>query len=456
MLPFRIFLQRSIDSGGTKRYNLLVKISSIEIIKKLREKGFEAYWAGGCVRDMLLGITPKDFDIATSAKPAEIKSIFEKVIPIGEAYGVVLIEQDGHHFEVATFRSDSGYSDGRRPDAVIFTSAQEDASRRDFTINALFYDPINDTVLDFVGGQKDLDIKLVRFIGTPHERIIEDNLRILRAIRFKNTYNFQYHPDTFAAVKQHAQLAKNISGERVRDELNKMIMSPTFKESVEDLEDTGVLEVLLPEVQKMKGFAQPLEYHREGDLWDHMIKSVQALDEDSSLALRWAVFLHDVGKTETFSVEDRIRYDHHAAVSADIAKNILKRLCFSKKIIDEVYWLIKHHMSVYQVLDMAVGRRRHWFLQPYFLNLLELNRCDCMGAVPQRLSQYEKVRELYRSDLDHITAPPPPFITGEDVMRVRGLDPGPKVGELCQEARYLQLEGVFVDRDAALQWLKDL
>lgn len=431
-----------------------MKISSIEIIKKLRAEGFEALWAGGCVRDMLLGIEPKDFDIATSAKPAEIKRIFEKVIPIGEEYGVVLIEQNGHHFEVATFRSDSGYSDGRRPDAVIFTSANEDAQRRDFTINALFYDPINDEILDFVSGQKDLEIKLVRFIGAPHERIIEDNLRILRAIRFKNTYNFQYHPDTFEAVKKHAALVANVSGERVRDELNKMIMSSTFKESLEDLEDTGVLEVIMPEVQKMKGMAQPLEYHKEGDLWDHMIQSVQAIDADASLALRWAVFLHDVGKTETFSVEDRIRYDHHAGVSAEIAKKIMRRLCFSRKMIDEVFWLIKHHMSVYQVLDMSVGRRRHWFLQPYFLNLLELNRCDCMGATPHRLKQYEEVLALYRSDLDHIKDPPVPLLTGDDVMKILHLEPGPKIGEITQEVRCLQLEGALTDKEGAIQWLQ--
>ncbi len=430
-----------------------MKISSIEIIKKLRAEGFEALWAGGCVRDMLLGITPKDFDIATNATPTDIKRIFEKVIPIGEEFGVVLIEQNGHHFEVATFRSDSGYSDGRRPDAVIFTSAKEDALRRDFTINALFYDPIKDEILDFVDGQKDLDLKLVRFIGVPHERIIEDNLRILRAVRFKNTYDFQYHPETFNAVKKHAALVSSVSGERVRDELNKMIMHSSFSSSLEDMEDTGVLDVILPEIQKMKGMAQPLEYHKEGDLWDHMVQSVKAINKDSPLALRWAIFLHDVGKTETFSIDERIRYDHHAEVSAEIAKKIMRRLCFSKKIIDEVCWLIKHHMSVYQVIDMTVGRRRHWFLQPYFLDLLELNRCDSMGATPHRLNRYNQVYLLYRSELDHIKNAPLPIISGDDVMRVLKIVPGPRVGKFVQEVRYLQLEGELLDFNAAEQWL---
>lgn len=432
-----------------------MKLSSVEIIKKLREKGFQAYWAGGCVRDMLLGITPKDFDIATSATPQQIKEIFEKVIPIGEEFGVVLIEQDGHHFEVATFRSDSGYSDGRRPDAVIFTSPQEDAQRRDFTINALFYDPLEDKVLDFVEGQKDLDTKLVRFIRDPHERILEDHLRILRAVRFKNTYGFQYHPDTFAALKKHAALSSKVSSERIRDELNKMIAHSSFKESLEDMEDTGVLEAILPEVQKMKGYAQPLQYHKEGDLWDHMVQSVQALTEHDSLTVRWAVFLHDVGKTETFEVSDRIRYDHHAEVSAQIAEKILRRLNMPRRMIADVSWLIDHHMSVYQILDMSKGRRLHWFLMPLFLDLMKLNFCDCMGATPHRLQKYEELMALYRKETAEMPHEPERLLTGEEIMSLTNLGPGPHLKKIIDELRMQQLEGNVLDKSSAIVWLRE-
>lgn len=212
-----------------------MKATSIQIIEILKKAGHEAYWAGGCVRDMLLGIKPQDFDIVTSAKPDEIENLLEHTIPIGKKFGVILAIQNNHHFEIATFRSDSGYSDGRRPDAVQFTDAKEDAFRRDFTINALFYEPTEDRILDFVGGQKDMEDQLIRFIGKPEERIKEDHLRILRAVRFKNAYNMQYHPDTYQAIHKHVELIKNISTERVRDELNKMIMGDNPGQAFEEL-----------------------------------------------------------------------------------------------------------------------------------------------------------------------------------------------------------------------------
>ncbi len=257
-----------------------MKLTSIEIIKILRGAGFTAYWAGGCVRDMLLGIMPKDFDIATSARPADLKKLLKRIHPIGEKYGVVIAEHGGHHFEIATFRSDSGYSDGRRPDAVLFTNAEQDARRRDFTINALFYDPLEDKIFDYVGGQEDLKNKLVRFIGDPAERIKEDHLRIIRAIRFKNTFGFQYHPETYNALKTHAALSGKVSSERLRDELNKMIIHESFPHAVNDMEDTGVLAEVLPEIQAMKGVAQPVEFHTEGDVYDHTLRALKALKTD--------------------------------------------------------------------------------------------------------------------------------------------------------------------------------
>jgi poly(A) polymerase len=253
---------------------------------------------------------------------------------------------------VATFRSDSGYSDGRRPDAVTFTSAEEDAKRRDFTINGLFYDPLKGEIYDYVEGQADLKERMVRFIGNPHQRIQEDHLRILRAVRLKNTLQFQYHPDTYRAVVEYHGLVSRISGERVRDELNKIMLSEQAVEAWEDLLETGMLEVLLPEVYAMKGVAQPYQYHHEGDVWEHAKESLQSLSKYASLNLRWATFLHDVGKPVTFRLKERIRFDHHAQEGAKIAEKILRRLNFPRKDIHHIGWLIEHHMMLNQLLEL--------------------------------------------------------------------------------------------------------
>ncbi|MEK7171405.1 MAG: CCA tRNA nucleotidyltransferase [Patescibacteria group bacterium] len=426
-----------------------MKLTSIEIIKILRAAGFTAYWAGGCVRDMLLGITPKDFDIATSARPDDLKKLFKKIHPIGEKYGVVVAEHGGHHFEIATFRSDSGYSDGRRPDAVLFTNAEQDARRRDFTINALFYDPLEDKIFDFVGGQEDLKNKLVRFIGDPAERIKEDHLRIIRAIRFKNTFGFQYHPETYNALKTHAKLSAKVSSERIREELNKMIVHESFPHAVNDMEDTGVLAEVLPEIQVMKGVAQPIEFHTEGDVYDHTLRALKALKPTDQILTRWAVFLHDVGKPETFKIAERIRFDQHSEASAETASKILRRLKFSSKDIKIIQWLVLHHMMVYNVLDMPIGRRRHWFLETWWLDLMEVNRCDCEGTIPCDLKTYEKVFALYREDIKEVPKEPKRLLTGEEVMKILGIPAGAKVGEILEELRLLQLEGKLKTRAQA-------
>lgn len=405
------------------------------------------------MRDMLLGIRPKDFDIATSARPADLKKLLTKIIPIGEEFGVVLAEKNGHHFEIATFRSDSGYSDGRRPDAVLFTNAKEDAMRRDFTINALFYDPIKDEIFDYVNGQEDLKNQLVRFIGDPHERILEDHLRIIRAIRFKNTFGFQYHPETYKALKKHAKLAAKVSFERLRDELNKMIAHPSFPEALQDMEDTGVLEVVLPEIQAMKGVAQPPEFHTEGDVWDHTLRAIRALKPDASVLLCWAVFLHDVGKPETFKVAERIRFDGHAEKSAEMAGEILRRLKFSNKDVKIIQWLIQHHMMVYNVLTMPVGRRRHWFLNPWYLDLLEVNRCDAAGTVPSDLKTHDEVLALYRKDMEEMPHEPARLLTGDEIMAELRIKPGKKVAKILEELRLLQLEKKLATKAEAKKWL---
>lgn len=444
-----------------------MKATSIEIIEILRNSGHQAYLAGGCVRDMLLNIEPKDFDIVTSAKPDEIEKLLEHTIPVGKEFGVILAIKNGHKFEIATFRSDSGYSDGRRPDAVEFKTAKEDALRRDFTINSLFYDPIKEEVIDYVDGQKDLRDKLIRFIGEPEQRIKEDHLRILRAVRFKNAYDFQYHPATYQALKKHAALIKNISSERIRDELNKIILSTKPGQAFEELYELGILEHLIPELCRLKGLAQPLQYHKEGDVWDHSIRALNSLTNEQadadplpgppSLSLKWAVLLHDIGKYETFSEDsERIRYNHHAEVGAKIAESILRRLSFSKKEIDQISWLISHHMMIENILTMPTGRRRHWFLLPGFEELQKLYHADILGTIPSRLDSFYEIKKLYRHEIATLRLMPKQLISGEKVMEILNLKPSEKVGEILMDIRQQQLEGTLKTPEDAEKYVEKL
>jgi putative nucleotidyltransferase with HDIG domain len=430
-----------------------MKNASIEIVKTLQDAGHTAYWAGGCVRDMLMGRHPNDYDIATSAKPDEIEDLFEKTIPIGKAFGVITTEHNGHHFEIATFRNDSGYSDGRRPNAIEFSHPAEDALRRDFTINGLFFDPVHEELHDFVGGQDDIKNKLIRFIGDPHERILEDHLRILRALRFKNTLGFGYHPDTYKALRKHAHLADKVSWERVRVELNKMIMSDKATVAFEDMQDTGVLPHVFPELEACKGVAQPAEYHKEGDVWTHLMMSLESLPEDASLIARWAVLFHDIGKPETFKIAERIRFDHHCSESAKIASRVMRRMKFSRQNIEHVTWVVKHHFMMVDLLEMSVGRQRHWFLDPKFPDLLLLFYADAAGTQPMDLSLYEKVHAAYERTIDKFGSLPEPLLTGADVMKIHGIEPGPKIGEILKDAMERQLEHEFETKEEALKWL---
>ena len=433
-----------------------MKLSSIEIIKKLREKGYQALWAGGCVRDILLGVEPKDYDIVTSATPDQVEQLLPKTIPIGKQFGVILAESDGNHFEIATFRQEGDYLDGRRPSSVTFASEVEDASRRDFTINGLFYDPIADQILDFIEGQKDIEAKLVRFIGDPTSRIQEDNLRIIRAVRFKTTLDFQYHPETYQAIKQNADLIKNVSAERIQAELNKMLQSPRRVEALNDLEDLGLLEILLPEVQAMKGVAQPVEYHGGRDVYEHTMACLQSLPEDAPLTLVWATLLHDSGKPATFKLaEDRIRFDGHDQASGEIAINILNRLNFSRRDIEKVSWLCEHHMSVFNVLTMPLAAKTRWYLKPYFLELLDLHHADASGIEPIDLSVYKKILQDYRAITDALPDKLPKLITGLEIMELTGLPASPKIKQIVDQIEDLQYEGKITTREQAIEWVQN-
>ncbi len=428
--------------------------TAITIINTLKNKGYEAYFAGGCVRDMLLGVEPKDYDIVTSAKPEDIEDILEHTIPIGKQFGVILALRNGHHFEVATFRSDSGYSDGRRPDYVTFTSAKEDAIRRDFTVNGMFFDPIANKVIDYVEGKNDLNEKVIRFIGDPKKRIKEDHLRIIRAIRFKTQLKFQYEPRTYQTIKKYKKLILDISKERIRDELIKIMQLPNLDEAFTDLEDLRILDLILPEILNLKGVAQPLKYHQEGDVWNHTFKALKSLSLNTPNEVKWAVLFHDSGKPDTFIVkQDRIHFDGHCQRSAEIAYNALLRLKFPKEFISNVVWLIKHHMMMKPLLEMTQRRQNHWYSHPQFSNLLQVFKADITGSDPSDFTLYNKI---YADFVNNKITPTQKLLTGKDLIKYFGINPGPIIGKILKEVEHQHLEENIHTREEALIYTKTL
>lgn len=437
-------------------------LTAIDIVRTLQKAGYQAYFAGGSVRDMLLGIAPKDIDIVTSALPDELEAIFEHTIPVGKKFGVILVVQNGNHFEIATFRSDAGYSDGRRPDAVTFTNAENDARRRDFTINGMFYDPIAEKYLDFVGGQADLDAKLIRFIGNAEERILEDHLRLLRAVRFKNQFDFQYEPTTYDAVKKYAPLIlEKVSTERIRDEFCKMLMDKTRPSmAFEEMSHLGLLKLIIPELERLRGCAQPIEYHHEGDVWTHTMAAIDSLPppaEDgngNALIARLATLFHDIGKPDTFALKERIRFDSHAETGAKIARFIMKRLNFSAEQTAAVAWCIEHHMMMASFMTMNDGRLMHWLHNPQMKNLMHLMKADAAGTDPGDFTLYDKIEKLYRLKTRRMPELPKPFLSGEDIMSLTGLPAGSRIGELKDQLYEMQIDGKIKTRKAAEKWLQ--
>ena len=432
--------------------------TAIQIVKKFQEAGYEAYFAGGSVRDMLMEKEPMDYDIATSATPDEIEKLMSKTIPVGKKFGVIVTEENGHHFEIATFRSDSSSSDGRRPDAVIFTSAKEDAVRRDFTINGLFYDPISKKVLDYVDGQKDIKDGVIRFIGEAHERIKEDHLRILRGVRFKNNFGFKYDESTKTAIHELSHLVKDISKERISDELTKMLLHPHRAHSMKELDEFGILQHIIPELELCKGVKQPNQYHKEGDVFSHILKSLHCMPKEFvTKELVWSVLLHDIGKPETFSKEpDRIHFNGHASLSAKIAGEILKRLKFSGAEITKITWMIDHHMTVGFIPEMRRAHQLGIFWHPWFLDLMHLHFCDESGSLPVNLDLYHKIMKLYEDFQkeplleDHFK----PILSGADIREEFGIDPGPKIKEILTALREAQIEGIVTNADEARKFVE--
>jgi putative nucleotidyltransferase with HDIG domain len=423
-----------------------------EVIAKLRGAGHCAYLVGGCVRDLLLGVSPKDYDVATDARPDRIMDLFPNSGRVGAHFGVVLVRSVFAQVEVATFRSDHEYSDGRRPDAVHFeTDPAKDAQRRDFTVNGLMMDPDSGEVLDFVGGRADLQRGVIRAIGDPEARFREDHLRLLRAVRFAARLKFQIEPVTFAAIREnHASILK-VAAERVRDELVRILTEGGARYGFELLDATGMLADILPEVAAMKGVEQPPQYHPEGDVWIHTLLMLQQLDHPTP-ALAMGVLLHDVGKPPTFRVADRIRFDGHVEVGVRMAHAILHRLRFSRDDMEQVEALVSNHMKFKDAGRMKESTLKRFLRLPQFAEHLELHRLDCTSS-NRNLESYELVkRKLSEFPDEHLK--PRPLLNGDDLI-AEGYSPGPRFAEILTAVEDAQLEGQLRTSGDAMQLVRE-
>lgn len=440
-----------------------MKPTATKIVQTLQNNGFKAYFVGGCVRDMILGLEPQDIDIATDARPLDIAHLFEKTYPIGKHFGVVLIQENNHHFEVATFRSDSGYSDGRRPDFVTYSDPSSDALRRDFTLNGIFYDPIKDQYLDFVEGMSDLKRGILRFIGDPDMRIREDFLRILRAIRFKNRFNLVYDTSTQKALQKHSSLIVDISVERIIDEMNKILAHKSRKKALEELWGFGILPIIIPELKILEKTPQPPLHHQEGNVLRHTFLVLDALSDEECREVYWAALFHDAGKGPTAHYEEgRIHFPNHSKSSVQIADNFCRKMNFSRFSRKKITWLVEHHHLFDHYEDMKLATRLHYFDHPFFDELLVLAKADLLGSIPQTYeTQNEALKKLHLIEENYAYAHTnkilPSYrkelITGKDILDILKIDPGKKVGEIKEKIRFLQLEGEIKTREEALEYL---
>ncbi|MFT3992065.1 MAG: CCA tRNA nucleotidyltransferase [Luteolibacter sp.] len=425
-----------------------------EIAGKLMAAGYEAFFAGGCVRDPLLGLAPKDYDIATSATPAQVLEIFPGSNQVGAHFGVVIVHQDGHHIEVATFRTDGSYRDGRRPESITFSTAREDAQRRDFTINGLFQHPETGEIIDYVGGLDDLKSGVLRAIGDPAARFSEDALRLLRAVRFSNRLHFPLEEKTASAVKSCAPLLGKISPERIRDEFSRIITSPRRRAGLELLVETGLISFIVPEVLALIGCDQPPEWHPEGDVYTHTCIMLEMLPEDASLELSLAVLLHDIAKPPTRTIdpaENRIRFNGHDALGAIMAEKILRRLRYPNDTIHAVVTMVSRHMQFMNVQKMRTAKLKRFMSEPTFHQEMELHRVDCASS-NGFTDNYEF---LQQKEIEFAAEPliPPPFVTGKDLIQF-GRSPSPEFKNWLEAVQTEQLEGRILDRGQALAYLK--
>ncbi len=440
---------------------------AISIIQTLRQQGFLAYLAGGCVRDLLMKREPADYDVATSATPAQVMEIFPDTYAVGAQFGVVLVPLPEHEraaadegalpksraVEVATFRSDLGYSDGRRPDEVRFSHhPRKDVARRDFTINGMMLDPVTGEVLDFVGGRKDLEAGIIRAIGDPDLRFAEDKLRMLRAVRFAARFEYVIEPQTLTAIERLAHEIQVVSRERVRDELTKMLTEGHGRRAFLLLDESGLLKEALPEISAMKGVQQPPEFHPEGDVFVHTLLLLENLPSPCPPTLAWGALLHDVGKPATFRVApDRIRFDDHVDVGVKIAQQICERLRFSNHDTDQVLALVDNHMRFGHVTRMKESTLKKFLRLPSFDQHLALHRADSLAS-HGNLSTYEFIRKKL-AEIPPEKIRPVALVTGDDLIAA-GYAPGPRFREILEAVEDAQLDGRLLSRHTALEFVK--
>jgi poly(A) polymerase len=410
------------------------------------------------VRDLELGREPADYDVCTDARPERVQELFPRSIAVGAKFGVILVVQDEAQVEVATFRSDIGYSDGRHPDHVVYSNTpQEDVQRRDFTINGLLMDSATMEVLDYVGGRADLRAGIVRAIGGPLRRFAEDKLRMLRAVRFAARFGFEIEPETLAAIQSLAAQITQVSPERIRDELTKLLTEGAARRGFELLDETGLLAIVLPDIARMKGVAQPPQFHPEGDVWIHTRMLLESLPPNCSPTLAWGVLLHDVGKPPTFTPATgpgtRIRFDGHAEVGTRMAEHICRALRFSNDETEQIAALVANHMRFKDVMQMRTATLKRFVRLPQFEEHLELNRLDCLAS-HGNLDSYDLVRRfLVETPAEKVY--PPRLVTGDD-LKSMGLVPGPRFREILMAVEEAQLEGRLQDRESAIEFARSL
>jgi poly(A) polymerase len=425
------------------------------ICESLQRSGYQALLVGGCVRDLLLGREPADYDVTTDATPEQVMALFPESLAVGAQFGVILIPRDEMKVEVATFRSDVGYSDGRHPDRVVYSKTpQQDVQRRDFTINGLLMRHDSGEVLDFVGGQADLQAKIIRAIGEPDRRFREDKLRMMRAVRFAARFGFEIETETFRAIRRHVSEIHQVSPERLREELTKMLTEGAARQAVELLDETWLLQQVLPEVGAMKGVEQPPQFHPEGDVWIHTRMMLEGLPAGASPTLAWGVLLHDVGKPPTFQsateTGDRIRFNNHVQVGVRMAEAICERLHFSNEDIQQILALVDNHMRFGAVEEMRASTLKKFVRLPHFEEHQALHKLDCLSS-HRNLESYDFVRRFLE-----VTPPeqvrPERLLSGDD-LRDMGFRPGPLFSRMLQSVEDAQLEGQIRTREEAKEYV---
>ncbi len=424
---------------------------ALDSVARLQQAGYRALLVGGCVRDQLLGLEPGDYDIATNAQPTEIERIFPDAIAVGASFGVMLRRAGGFQTEIATFRSEDDYGDGRRPDAVRFEETPErDSRRRDFTINALYEDPSSGQLFDFHGGREDLAAYRIRAVGEPGRRFAEDHLRMMRAVRFAARLGFEIEPETAKAIRAHAAEIRRIAPERVRDELSRILTEGGARRGMEMLDDLGLLVEVLPEASHMKGVEQPPEFHPEGDVWVHTMRMLELL-EQPSLTLSLGVLFHDIGKPETQSFTDRIRFHGHVEAGMRIAREAMERLRYSSAEIEQVEALVAGHMKFMHLGEMRQSTLKRFLGQPRIAEHLALHRVDCLSSHGKLDNLHFAQEALERFGEEELH--PEPLLRGQDLIAL-GYRPGPRFGEILRGLEEQHLEGALRTREDAIEWLR--